>query len=139
MNSLLLKAIDFLLSLISLLLSIPISLILRIVGLDPLRKRKNNLKTYREIKNRNKVNFKSPKALYTYFSLAKDLYIDGEKDLQEVFNLYDVVKNKMEVEEGKLAKLLTALIDKEAAGQAMSSKEKKRLGQRKIKNFQKNK
>ena len=76
---------------------------------------------------KDQVNFKSPKALYTYFSLAKDLYIDGEKDLQEVFNLYDVVKNKMEVEEGKLAKLLTALIDKEDAGQAMSSKEKKRL------------
>ncbi len=73
------------------------------------------------------ANFKSPKALYTYFSLAKDLYTDGQKDLQEVFNLYDVVKNKMEVEEGKLAKRLTDLIDKEETGVALSSKEKKRL------------
>ena len=31
---------------------------------------------------------------------------------QEVFDLYDVIKNKMEIEEGKLAKLLTTLIDK---------------------------
>ncbi|MGI9593778.1 MAG: tetratricopeptide repeat protein [Patiriisocius sp.] len=77
---------------------------------------------------KDQANFKSPKALYTYFSLAKDLYLDGEKDLQEVFNLYDVIKNKMEIEEGKLAKLLTALIDKETAGQPMSSKEKRRLG-----------
>ena len=76
---------------------------------------------------KDQANFKSPKALYTYFSLAKDLYTNGEKDLQEVFDLYDVIKNKMEVEEGKLAKLLTTLIDKEAAGQAMSSNEKKRL------------
>jgi tetratricopeptide (TPR) repeat protein len=73
------------------------------------------------------TNFKSPKALYTYFSLAKDLYTEGQKELQEVFNLYDVVKNKMELEEGKLAKSLTDLIDKEEAGVALSSKEKKWL------------
>ncbi|MGK0386638.1 MAG: tetratricopeptide (TPR) repeat protein [Patiriisocius sp.] len=73
------------------------------------------------------ANFKSPKGLYTYFSLAKDLYAEGQKDLQEVFNLYDVVKDKMEVEEGKLAKQLTELIDKEEAGETLSSKEKKKL------------
>jgi tetratricopeptide (TPR) repeat protein len=71
--------------------------------------------------------FKSPKGLYTYFSLAKDLYTDGKKDLQEVFNLYDVVKDKMEIEEGKLAKKLTELIDKEEAGETLSSKDKKKL------------
>lgn len=73
------------------------------------------------------ANFKSPKGLYTYFSLAKDLYTDGQKDLQEVFDLYDVVKNKMEMEEGKLAKKLTELIDKEEAGETLTSKEKKKL------------
>ncbi len=73
------------------------------------------------------ANFTSPKGLYTYFSLGKDLYSDGKKDLQDVFDLYDVVKNKMEQEEGKLAQKLTALIEKEENGETLSSKDKKRL------------
>ncbi len=73
------------------------------------------------------ASFSSPKGLYTYFSLAKDLFTEGQKDLQEVFDLYDVVKDKMELEEGKLALKLTALIDKEEAGEALNSKDKKRM------------
>ncbi|MFT7071716.1 tetratricopeptide repeat protein [Patiriisocius sp. Uisw_017] len=76
---------------------------------------------------RDAENFTSPKGLYTYFSLAKDLYSDGKKDLQDVFDLYDVVKNKMEQEEGKLAQKLTALIEREENGDTLSSKDKKRL------------
>lgn len=71
--------------------------------------------------------FSSPKSLYTYFSLAKDLFSDGQKDLQEVFDLYDVVKNKMEIEEAKLAQKLTEYITKEEAGETLSSKDKKRM------------
>lgn len=73
------------------------------------------------------ASFSSPKGLYTYFSLAKDLFSDGQKDLQDVFNLYDVVKDKMELEEGKLAQKLTQYIDREEAGETLSSKDKKRM------------
>ncbi len=72
-------------------------------------------------------NFTSPKSLYTYFSLAVDLHSAGQKDIQEVFDLYDIVTAKIESEEGNLASKLTQLIDKEENGEQLSSKEKKRL------------
>lgn len=72
-------------------------------------------------------NFTSPKSLYTYFSLAKDLYESGEKDLQDVFDLYDAVYAKIEVEESNLASKLTDLIDKQESGVVLSQKQEKRL------------
>lgn len=72
-------------------------------------------------------NFTSPKSLYTYFSLAKGLYESGEIDLQDVFDLYDAVYAKIEVEESTLASKLTALIDKQESGVVLSQKEEKRL------------
>ena len=74
------------------------------------------------------ANFNSPKRLYTYFSLAVDLYNEGQKEIQYIFELYDGVKAKIEKEEVKLASKLTKLIDKEEAGTALSSKEKKYAG-----------
>ncbi|MEL6810449.1 MAG: hypothetical protein AAFP76_03820 [Bacteroidota bacterium] len=71
--------------------------------------------------------FTSPKSLYTYFSLARDLFDGGEKDIQEVFDLYDIVQEKINKEEGKYAGKLSQLIDKEEAGTVLTSKEKKRL------------
>ena len=44
-------------------------------------------------------NFKSRKA-FTLFSLAMDLYKNGQKDIQEVFDLYDIIVEKIEKEEG---------------------------------------
>ena len=73
------------------------------------------------------ANFKSPKSLYTYFSLAVDLFEAGQKDIQEVFDLYDVITDKIESEESSLAKRLTALLDKQEAGTELTAKEKKRL------------
>ena len=73
------------------------------------------------------ANFKSPKSMYTYFSLAVDLFNEGQKDIQEVFDLYDVVINRIESEESSLAKNVTTLSEKEESGTALSSKEKKRL------------
>jgi len=71
--------------------------------------------------------FKSPKRIYTYFSLAKDLYESGEKDIQEVFDLYDVIVAKINKEEAYYAGKLTALLDKQEAGTTLSKKEAKRL------------
>ncbi len=72
-------------------------------------------------------NFKSAKSLYTYFSLAKDLFEDGQKDLQDVFDLYDIVQEKLDLEEGEMAKKLTEFIEQEDAGEKLSSKDKKRM------------
>ncbi|WP_339699706.1 hypothetical protein [uncultured Marixanthomonas sp.] len=69
--------------------------------------------------------FTSPKALYAYFSLAVDLYDEGKKDIQEVFDLYDAVTAKIEKEENALAEKLTKYMDKQDAGTDLSSKEKK--------------
>ncbi len=76
---------------------------------------------------KNEDEFTSPKSLYTYFSLAVDLFNAGEKPIDDVFDLYDVVIQKIEKEEGNLATKLTQLIDKQEAGTALSTKETKRL------------
>lgn len=69
--------------------------------------------------------FTSGKSLYTYFSLAVDLQNSGEKDLQEIFNLYDVVISKIDIEKNSLAEKLTPIIDKEEAGSELTEKEQR--------------
>ncbi len=72
-------------------------------------------------------NFKSPKSLYTYFSIAVDLFNDGKKDIQEIFDLYDIVSGKIDKEEVNLAKIVTQLVDKQEAGETLTSKEERKL------------
>ncbi|WP_432411812.1 tetratricopeptide repeat protein [Rasiella sp. SM2506] len=72
--------------------------------------------------------FTSPKSLYTYFSLAVDLEEEGVMDVQDVFNLYDTIIDKLEREEIDLSGKLMKLVDKEDAGTTLTSKEKKYLG-----------
>jgi len=71
-------------------------------------------------------NFKNPKALYLYFSSLVDLYNEGKKDLQTVFDTYDDVTEKIEEENEKLTDIISQLLPKEEAG-TLTSKEKKRL------------
>lgn len=71
--------------------------------------------------------FTSPKSLYTYFSLAVGLYETGEKGVEDVFDLYEVVIVKIITEESHLAAKLTELIDKQDSGVKLSSKEERRL------------
>ncbi len=70
-------------------------------------------------------NFKNPKALYTYFSLMVDLYDNGKKTAQQLFDKYDDVVDKMEAEEAKYSQGLNELLTKENAGNALSTKEQK--------------
>lgn len=74
---------------------------------------------------KDKENFTSPKSIYTYFSLAVDLYEANEMDIQSVFDLFDVITEKIEQEENNLAKRLTKLIDKQEEGTKLTSKEEK--------------
>ncbi|MEM1337829.1 MAG: hypothetical protein AAF634_08545 [Bacteroidota bacterium] len=71
-------------------------------------------------------NFKNPRALYLYFSTLVDLHVDGKKDLQEVFDVYDDVTEKVEEENKKLTQVVTRLLPKEDDG-TLTSKEKKQL------------
>lgn len=73
-----------------------------------------------------KDNFTSPKGLYTYFTLLVGLQKEGKKDIQEVFDLYDDLTEKIEVEENKTASLIGSLTEKEET-QALLSREKKKL------------
>ena len=73
-----------------------------------------------------KAHFKNPKALYLYFSSLVDLHKDGKKELQEVFDVYDEVIEKIEVENSKLTNIITELLPKEDAS-TLTKKEKSRL------------
>ncbi len=71
-------------------------------------------------------NFTNPKALYLYFSSLVDLNAAGKKELQEVFDVYDDVNEKIEEENTKLTDRIAKLLPKEEAG-TLTSKEKKQL------------
>ncbi|MEX0274572.1 MAG: hypothetical protein AB3N16_09345 [Flavobacteriaceae bacterium] len=73
-----------------------------------------------------RTNFTHPKALYMYFSSLVDLHKAGKKDLQEVFDVYDNVTEKIDEENRKLTSKIAKLLPKEEAG-TLTSKEKKRL------------
>ncbi|WP_190809909.1 hypothetical protein [Flagellimonas sp. S3867] len=71
-------------------------------------------------------NFKNPKALYLYFSSLVDLHEGGKKDLQEVFDTYDDVTEKVEEENKKLTSVVTKLLPKDSIGN-ITTKEKRQL------------
>ena len=72
-------------------------------------------------------NFKNPQALYLDFSALVDLHEAGKKDLQEVFEIYDEVTQKIEEENQRLTSVLSKLIAKEDSGQALTTKEKSQM------------
>ncbi len=70
-----------------------------------------------------KGTFTHPKSLYTYFSLTVDLYNDGKKTIQEVFDTYDAIIEKIEEEVKNYAKKLNKLVAREQTGATLSKKE----------------
>jgi tetratricopeptide (TPR) repeat protein len=70
-------------------------------------------------------NFTNPKALYIYFSAIVDLYDVKQVPVQNVFDKYDDVNEKIESEIQNYAELLNKLVQKEENGQALTSKEEK--------------
>lgn len=71
-------------------------------------------------------NFKNPRALYLYFSSLVNLHKAGQKDLQEVFDTYDNVTEKIEEENKKLTELIAQLLPKDSLG-TITLKEKQQL------------
>ncbi|WP_242202238.1 tetratricopeptide repeat protein [Aestuariivivens insulae] len=72
-----------------------------------------------------KATFTHPQSLYTYFSLMVDLYDAKKKPAADLFNKYDDVVEKVEDEVKNYSGKLNKLIEKEDAGTALTSKEKK--------------
>lgn len=68
-------------------------------------------------------NFTSPRGLYIYFSTIVDLYNAKQVDLQNVFDKYDDVTDKIASEIEKISGDLNKLLEKEEAGTALTSKE----------------
>ncbi|MDO5607225.1 MAG: hypothetical protein Q4G08_02100 [Capnocytophaga sp.] len=64
----------------------------------------------------NRAGFKNEKALYLYFSELVNLHGENKKDLQEVFDTYDNVTEKIQEEKNELSNTLNTLIAKEEAG-----------------------
>src|SRR5690554_254297 len=87
--------------------------------------KEEQFKSFDDAFKKDPENFKSGKSLYTYFSLAVDLFNDGKMELQEIFQLYDVVTTKIDAEKNNLAQKLTPLMDKEENGAQMTSREQR--------------
>jgi hypothetical protein len=71
------------------------------------------------------ANFNSPKALYTYFELFVNDYEAGTKGitLQQVFDKYDEISEKVETEEKGLSDELDVLLNKIETGETLTDKE----------------
>ena len=67
--------------------------------------------------------FTNPKALYTYFSVLVDLHNSGAVPVQDVFNKYDAITDKIDREINNYSKKLSDLLAKEEAGTALTRKE----------------
>ena len=67
------------------------------------------------------------KSLYTYFYLLVELQDAGKKSLQDVFDMYDVVTEKLEQQENETAQGLEKLLAKQESGENLTSKEEERL------------
>ncbi|SHF77552.1 Tetratricopeptide repeat-containing protein [Salegentibacter echinorum] len=80
-------------------------------------------KVYKE----DKENFTSPKGLYSYFQLMVDMQDAGDRELQDVFDSYDKVMEKIEEEENKAAENLAPLLKKQEAGEDLTKKEEKKI------------
>lgn len=72
-----------------------------------------------------KETFNSAKALYTYFEIFVDNYEAGKSgiELQQVFDKYDEITEKLEIEEKVLSDELDLLLNKIESGQELTDKE----------------
>ncbi|RKE98388.1 tetratricopeptide repeat protein [Ichthyenterobacterium magnum] len=70
-------------------------------------------------------NFTSAKGLYVYFTKVVDMFKAGQAPIQDVFNKYDDVSDKLEDETKNFTQKLNKLVAKEDAEQTLTKKEVK--------------
>ncbi len=87
---------------------------------------------------KDKANFTNSKALYTYFSLAVDLYDEGKMPAQDMFDKYDDVNELIETIIDGLTVKLNKLAAKEESGATLTKREGKLRAsyEKKISNFE---
>lgn len=87
--------------------------------------------------NSDKETFTHPKSLYTYFSLMVELFDAGKKTATELFETYDDISEKIEVEIQNYSEKLNALVEKVDNEEALTSSEKnkKRAYESYLKNY----
>lgn len=66
--------------------------------------------------NEDLENFKSPRALYIYFSTIVDMHGAKEVEVQDVFDKYDDISDKIAKESDNYTLLMNPLVEKEEAG-----------------------
>ena len=71
--------------------------------------------------------FTNPKSLYTYFSLMVDLYDAKKKSAQDLFNKYDDISEKIELEIKNYTQLLNKFVPKGDEEVQLSAKDKRRV------------
>jgi tetratricopeptide (TPR) repeat protein len=69
--------------------------------------------------------FTSPKRLYTYFKTAYQLYKEGAKTAEVLFDKYEEVSEKFTLEQTNLAKKLDVILKKLENGEALTSREQR--------------
>ena len=69
--------------------------------------------------------FTNPKGLYNYFKTLYDIYKQGDKgvSIEQLFNKYEEVSEKFELESTKLSKKLDVILKKQEDGIPINSKE----------------
>lgn len=74
------------------------------------------------------ASFTNPKRLYNYFKTLYDIYKAGNNQVttEALFNKYEEISEKFEVEGTKLAKQLDIILKKEESGSALTTKDLKR-------------
>jgi tetratricopeptide (TPR) repeat protein len=87
--------------------------------------------------NADKETFTHPKGLYTYFSLMVELFDSGKKSSAELFDTYDDVSEKIDVEIQNYSEKLNALVEKIDNGGTLTNSEenKKRAYESYLKNY----
>jgi len=69
--------------------------------------------------------FTSPKSLYTFFKTTFNLYKGGSITTEELFNKYEDISEKFELEQTNLAKKLDVILNKEDMGEPITSREQR--------------
>ena len=84
--------------------------------------------TFDEAYNKDAASFTNPKFLYNYFKTLYDRYKagDSEVSMEMLFNKYEEVSEKFDIETIALAKKLDVILKKEEAGTALTSREQRR-------------
>ena len=86
---------------------------------------KNVYNTFDEAFKKDPESFTNPKLLYNYFKTLYDRYkaADQEVTMELLFEKYEEVSEKFDIEGTKLSKKLDVILKKEEAGTALSSRE----------------